>query len=1002
MPRSALRISAFGFLSDFGFRISDLPSPPTPWIGRLFSRFAAFLLLAPLFALALEPATGPAPENIALRAKASADSEHSAAYVARFAIDGKIPAAGCQDDTSRAWCVQGATHRQKARFTLEWSQPETIAEVVYFGRTGWFAEECWKDFEVYLDQAATPTLKGQLQRGHGPQRITFPAAQTARKLALQFTSSYGGLNPGASEIQVFAASPRPGLLAKFVALPPGRPDLYLVEEVVESPELQRRLLAGQCGFDKLVLIQRQELNPSHVYTYHVEGFGAGGGLHTYTLPPAASEQGGETLPGTGLLRRLVASPEGQILDCDLSADATEILFSWRRRKQEGYHLFLIRADGTGLRQLTDGPWHDYNACWLPDGGIAFLTTRSSRFAYCWISPVGILHRMERDGSQLRRLSANIVNDFTPSVLNDGRLIYSRWEYVDKPAIPIQSLWTIHPDGTGLAGFYGNRVLSPATFMEARSVPGSTKVLCTLTSHNGPARGAVGLLDVSYGNNAQRGLQNLTPEVAIGLVDKGDGNNIRGPYENPYPLDAEHFLVSKRGTVLIRDYPGAHQATIIRPRDGLGFYSPQPLRPRLSPPRLPTVLTNLSEGNDGAVEWATVVLEDVYRGLEPAVKRGEVKEICVVEEMRKAVRTDVNHRAFGFQFPVISCGATYAGKTVWGYAPVAPDGSACFQVPARRPIYFMALDAQGRAVQRMRTFTHLMPGEQQGCVGCHEPRQQSTGHRRLGTLARTPDRLRPPDWGEAVGFDYCAVVQPVLNQHCVRCHSGVQPTGRVDLSEDKTDFFNVSYEYLARGRRRSGEAEWDNPYTSWIPTYNGMEQNILLVNPKTWGSPASKLTDLLLSGHPETNGQPRIQLTLPEVRRVLAWIDLNVPYYGTSETAYPEKRGCRQLYPDQLDPLLADVAARRCASCHEKGKVPRPFWTRITHPELNGFLAAPLARGAGGSERCGRPVFQSTSDPDYQALLKTFVPVTEQLRTRPRMDMPGAHPADVDRSCLGGL
>ena len=1037
-------------------------SPHDPRLARASKRalFLMFLLPAGWVswgAGAEEPAASTLPENLALRAQASADSEHSGKYAARFAIDGQIPAAGGQDDLGKAWCVRGDTHRHGARFTLEWPQPITIAEIVYHGRTGWFAEECWKDYEVYLDEAGSPALKGQLQMGHGPQRLTLAAPQTARKLSLKFTSSYGGLNPGASEIQVFAVSPPEKALAKFVKLPAGRPELHLFTEVEESPELKSQLQAGRCGFGKLVLIQRHEINPSHVYTYHVEGFSAGGGLFTYALDSSTPPQERELTARSGHLSPLVASPEGQILDCDVSFDAQEILFSWRRKKAEGYHVFAVRADGTNLRQLTDGPWHDYNACWLPDGGIAFLSTRSSRFAYCWISPVGILHRMERDGSRTCRLSANIVNDFTPSVLNDGRIIYSRWEYVDKPAIPIQSLWTIHPDGTGLSGFYGNRVLSPATFMEARSIPGTTKVLCTLTSHNGPARGAIGVIDIAYGNNAQAAITNLTPEVNIGRVDKGDGNAIRGPYENPYPLDGEHFLVSKRGTVLIRDYAGTHQAKVLDPRDGLGFYSPQPLRPRPTPPQLASTLvraesdrprsqqgviargvpeqTHPRESSDVAatgdgrtpadgeesqeVEWATVVLEDIYRGLEPAVQRGEVKEICVVEEMRKAVRTDVNNRAFGFQFPVISCGATYAGKTVWGYAPVSPDGSACFKVPARRPIYFMALDAQGRAVQRMRTFTHLMPGEQQGCVGCHEPRQQATAPVRQTALAalrapagrlpaepqtlpREPDRLRPPDWGEAVGFDYSAVVQPVLNQHCVRCHSGVRPRGNVDLSEDKTDFFNVSYEYLARGRRRSGEMEWDNPYTSWIPTYNGMEQNILEVTPKAWGSPRSKLTDLLLSGHLETNGQARVQLTPAETRRVLTWIDLNVPYYGTSETAYPEKRGCCQLYPDNLDQVLTEVAHRRCAECHENGKVPRRFWTRITHPELNGFLAAPLAPAAGGSGKCGKITFASTADPDYQAILRTFVPITEQLRSRPRMDMPGAKPAAVDRSCLGSL
>ena len=963
-------------------------NPSAAAAGRLLTAALAFALLW----AGPAPALDQAPENIALRAKASADSEYDASYSPRFAIDGKIPSPGAQNDSRQAWCVRGDTHRQRARFVLEWAQPVPVAEVVVYGRTGWYAEECWKDCEIFLDGQTAPEVRRQLLRGHGPQRIRLPAPRAARSLVLQFTSSYGGLNPGASEIQVYSTPPSDGALGPFVELPPGRPDPGQFETLAESPGLKKQVFEGGCGFDKLLVIQRRELNPSHVYTYHVEGFEPGGGLFVASLASG----------GTASLRPLALSPEGQILDCDLSPDGREALFSWRRRKQDGYHVFCVNTDGSGLRQLSDGPWHDYNACWLPDGAIAFLTTRSSRFAYCWISPVGLLHRMDRDGSHTRRLSANIVNDFTPSVLHDGRVIYSRWEYVDKPAIPVQSLWTIHPDGTGLAGYFGNRVLSPATFMEARSVPGSGKVLCILTSHNGPARGAVGLIDISRGNNAQESIENLTPEVAIGRVDKGDGNAIRGPYENPWPLDNQRFLVSKRGTILIRDYPGTEQARILAPRDGLGFYSPQPLRPRPVPPQLASNLTNNFAEDETAVEWAVVVLEDVYRGLEPAVKRGEIKEICVVEEMRKAVRTDVNNRAFGFQFPVISCGATYACKTVWGYAPVAPDGSACFQVPARRPVYFMALDAQGRALQRMRTFTHLMPGERQGCAGCHEPRQQSTTPRHPAALARKPDPLRPPEWGAPAGFDYNAVVQPVLDRHCASCHTGPSPKGGVDLSDDKTDYFNVSYETLARGRRRSGEAEWDNPYTSWIPTYNGMEQNILEVTPKAWGSPRSKLAALLLARHPDTNGLPRLDLTAADTRRLLAWIDLNVPYYGTSETAYPEKQGCRRLYPQGFDKLLAGVAARRCAGCHDKGSIPRPFWTRVTHPELNTFLRAPLAPAAGGSGKCGRAVFESPADPDYQALLGAFTPVLEELKRRPRMDMPGARPAAVDRSCLGSL
>ena len=189
------------------------------------------------------------------------------------------------------------------------------------------------------------------------------------------------------------------------------------------------------------------------------------------------------------------------------------------------------------------------------------------------------------------------------------------------------------------------------------------------------------------------------------------------------------------------------------------------------------------------------------------------------------------------------------------------------------------------------------------------------------------------------------------------------------------------------------------YVNWIPTYNGQEWNILQVAPKTWGSPQSKLADLVLSGHPDAAGNPQVKLNDAERRRILAWIDLNVPYYGSSETAHPNAPGCRQMYPKDLDLVLADVGKRRCAECHRDGAFPRREWTRITNPQLNAFLLAPLARTAGGTERCGKGVFADTSDPDYQAILATFTPVLELLAKTPRMDMPGAQPScEVNRSC----
>jgi len=924
------------------------------------------------------PGGKPPPVNLAPKAKVTADSVHSDKYLGRLAVNGVIPPAMCKADIGKAWAVNGSTHRQGAELTLEWAQPVLVAEIVYYGRTAWEWEENWKDYEVYRDGESKPVAKGRLQRGHGPQRIKLPAPALAGTIRLKFLSSYGGSNPGASEIRVYSVSPPQKLLGKF-SKPTrrgGRPKLP-VREIPASPELEAQLKAGRLGFDRMLVVERHATGPTHVYTYHCEGFRPGGGLYVYT-------------PADGKLERIVDSPDGQIIDHDLSYDGRTLLFSWKTNAKEAFQVYRLDLTGPAAEpvRLTEGPHHNYNACWLPDGGVAFLSTRDPQFAYCWTSPVGVLYRMAADGSKPLRLSANYLNDFTPAVLNDGRIIYGRWEYVDRPAIPIQSLWAINPDGTKLSIYYGNRVLSPATFIEARPIPESDSVICTLTAHNGPCRGAIGIIDRIHGVNAQESIRNLTSEIDIGQVDRGSGNHVRGPYENPYPLGGELFLVSRAGTVLLRDFDGTKQVTVLEPRGRMGFYSPQPIRPRPAPPAQPSTLPKTPD------RWATLYLQDVYNGLEPHVRRGQVKQIRVVQEIEKGKLAQVSRRAFGFQFPVVSCGATYAPKKVWGHVKVHEDGSAAFRVPANVPIYFMALDEHGRALQRMRSFTHLMPGESQGCVGCHERRDQ-TSHLRDHPMALglPVQDLEPPEWG-AVGFSYAHVVQPIFDRHCVGCHKAVAPAGGLELTGDATDYFNVSYEQLARNG-----SPGSNPYTKWIPTYNGREANILLIEPNHWGSPASKLAEIVLTGHPGNKApRPRFKLTDAERRRVFAWIDLNVPYYGTSLSNHYDRRGCRQMIPPQFDKVFSEVAARRCAGCHKgsKGKasVPRKPWLRIANPQLNAFMLAPLARSAGGTERCGRAVFASTDDADYQAILKTFEPIHELLRQTPRMDMtaePPAHP-----------
>ncbi len=948
--------------------------------------------------------------NLARKAKVSASSEFNGNHLAKWAVDGKVPELECKADEKQAWCVVGAKGMH-GEFTLEWPAAVSVAEIVYFGRTGQVIQECFKDYEIYLDDAAAPVTKGAFEMRHGPQRVRIPTT-TVRKIRIKFLTAHKGApNPGASEIAVFGAAPSDKQLSHML-LPAG-------ERGPESQTLRNDLLSGRMGFRDILLVKRHALNISHVYVYHVEGYQTGGGLYVYT-------------PSSGKLRCIVDSTEGMITTADLSYDGKQVVFAWKKGglrlcnpvalmddidrtvTDNNYQVYRVNIDGTGLEQLTSGASNNLDPCWLPDGGVAFISDRKPAYAYCYVVTSPVVYRMDGDGKNQKRLSANYLMDFTPSVLNDGRIIYTRWEYVDRAACPIQSLWAINPDGTGLTGYYGNRVLSPGTFMDAQPVPGTNTILATATNHNGPCRGGIVLIDPSKGANAKEAVTNLTPEVDIYRRGGVYGNGFSGPYEKPFPIGDEKYFVSSNGRLQLRNFDG-DRVTLLSPDRGLGYYSPQPLRKTKRPPQLTGGPMNRETvfPEDGSVsgEWATVFVRDIYEGLTPYVKRGDIKQIAVVQEIEKSTHSPQNNlhpdghglrniAVFGFQFPLVSCGATYAPKRLWGFADVKPDGSAAFHVPAEVPIYFMALDSEGRAVQRMRSFTHLMPGEVQGCVGCHADRS-SVAPKMLKRMAMrvTPQELTPPKWGVA-GFRYDQVVQPVLDKYCIECHNERQQPADVDLTGDKTDFFSVSYDILAR-KGTQGEnnflshgspvgpegdaARGMSPYTSWIWTINGAGHNVLEIEPGRWGSPASKLAEIIRSGHRDKDGKARVAVADADRRRVYLWMDLNVPYYGTSSSNHKQRLGSRRMYPYDLDPVLKEVASRRCAECH-KDNIPRKYYTRMLKPENNSFLLAPLAESAGGTQKCGRAIFKSKDDPDYKKIMDLFQPLKDMLEERPRADM----------------
>ena len=754
---------------------------------------------------------------------------------------------------------------------------------------------------------------------------------------------------------------------------------------------------GEFGFEKFLVVQRHPVNSSHVYTYHQEGLKPGGGLWVIDVAGGKVE-----------MKKILDSPDGEILDANLHYDGRTILFSWKKTMSGHFQLYTVGIDGSELKQLTDHVSNNFNASFLPDGGIVFLSDRKPAFAYCFHTTTPILWRCNSEGGDQRRISANYLNDFTPAVMDNGKVMYSRWEYVDRSVLPIQSLWTINPDGTKLEGLFGNRTMSPATFMDAREIPGSKgKILCVLTSHNGPCRGAIGIVDPSIGGNAQEAIKNLTPEINIGRVDVGDGNTVRGPYLNPYPINGRFYFVSRSGRIQLRDYEGSFCEELINARRGGGFYNPQPIRSRKRERLVASSVDPGFEADDD--NWATIIMQDVYNGLGDSVKRGSIKRLAIVQEIEKPVGVSVlsTMAAFSFQSPVVSCGATYAPKKVWGYATVEPDGSANFKVPAQQPIYFLPLDENGMAVQRMRTFTHLMPGEVQSCIGCHADRNYATAEttgksmRRPDAMMRKTEELEKPEWG-VHGFSYPHIVQPVLDKHCVKCHEPGDPPEGLDLSGDKTDFFNVSYENLAR---KGTSVEDNSPgwltaefkyskYTSWISTHCGQEVNILDVTPGLWGAKASLLAKVVDSGHLDKDGHPRIDMSHSEKARIYAWIDLNCPYYGTSDSNYTKRMGCRRQLPENFAGMIKEIASRRCVSCHEDSdkddkwvfKLKDNFYIRIDNPQWNNFLMAPLAKNAGGTEKCGAVVFEDTNDADYRKIITAFDELHQKLEQRPRFDM----------------
>jgi hypothetical protein len=602
-------------------------------------------------------------------------------------------------------------------------------------------------------------------------------------------------------------------------------------------------------------------------------------------------------------------PPGSFLGLELSHDAGTVLFAYARHDPElaaarnkvdkeklpeetFYHLFEMRVDGSGLRQLTRGRYDDFDARYLPGGGIVFLSTRRGAAFQCGAversrspaetradsyvrcgggasRPVAVytLHRMGPDGADIRAISPFESFEWNPSVAADGRILYARWDYVDRDNMPYMKLWSIRPDGTGPQAIYGNLTVSPYAVFEARQVPGSPKIVFTASAHHSITGGSLVLLDPSQGTDGPAPLARLTPEVCFPEIEGWP----RSYFASPYPLSEHLHLVAWSGIPLATEGranpPNAQGLYLLDAQTGalellyrdpaILSLSPLPLRPRATPPEL-------GEGavRDAAVLDGLIVVLDVHQGLE-GISRGSVKALRVVGVPPKT-QPEMNS-------PMLGVTGDDPGKCVLGTVPVEVDGSAYFHAPAGVSLFFQALDERGLALQTMRSVTHVQAGETLACVGCHERRASPPPNSRSLASSRPPSPIRAgPDGSWPYRFD--RLVQPVLERHCTVCHrpeAAGPRAAKLDLTPGR------SYESLVAYGSPSLRDQVKAAYRLGRSVAGG------------GGARASQLLALLDAGH------EGVKLDADSFERIVTWLDTYGQRFGSfSEAQEEELRGLR--------------------------------------------------------------------------------------------------------------
>jgi len=695
---------------------------------------------------------------------------------------------------------------------------------------------------------------------------------------------------------------------------------------------------------------------------------------------------------TGKVRSLINDPRGGVRDPHVHYGGRKILFSYRKSDWPHYNLYEINADGSGLKRITSGRFDDIEPIYLPDGDIVFCSSRARRFVQCYFVPVATIHRCKPDGSEIRALSANLEHDNTPWMLPDGRILHQRWEYIDRSQLRYHHLWTMNPDGTNQMVFYGN-MHGGGLMIDAKPIPGANKVIASFSPGHGRKEhaGCMTIVDPSGGPDDR------SMAKAISLKQM---------YRDPYPLSKDRFLVARDTDIGLLDAAGEYSKFYELPDawviGATQIHEPRPLRARKRERVIPQRV-------DLSKSTGTVTLQNVYIGRNmKGVAPGDIKKLLIVESLPKPVN-------FSGGWEPISMGGTFTLHRALGTVPVEEDGSASFELPALRSIFFVALDENDLSVKRMQSFMTVQPGERLSCVGCHEDRRRvAPPGKRSMAMRRAPGRIKPIAGAPGV-FDFPRDIQPILDRHCAPCHGyrktakGGPRSGGVILTGDRGPYYSHSYFSLTvKGQIADGRnGDGNRP-------------------PRTIGSSASPLMKKISGAH------NKVKLSAREETMVRLWIETSAPYPGTYAalgTGMIDRTPSFDPKRSFANPKVSAAISKRCVSCHRGGMRlpsspghlitggfrtggsinPREPGMRfsshivfnLSRPSDSLFLLAPLAKTAGGYQICRpvgtklaqphEPIFKSPADGDYKLIRAAIDDAKNQLEKIKRFDMPGFRP-----------